>query len=146
MSDLLKFRANVVSKVERREQNGSAYIVAPVVALIEGVMNDELVPQQEFGRFVEAWNGIPIPIGHPKLRGAFVSANRLDVANVGRFYNAEVKDGKLKGELWLDESALAATEDGIEVKKRLGFLPEESPLRYKLVFLNMFLDMNHCHK
>jgi hypothetical protein len=100
----LHFSINRVNSVERRELGGREFMVAPVVALVDGVMNDELVPLEEFGRFPEAWNGIPVPLGHPTVRGVYVSANRLDVDNVGRFYNAEIEDGKLKGELWLDVS------------------------------------------
>ena len=89
-------------RVETHE--GRKHLVAPVVAIVEGVMNDALVTQAEFGRFVQAWNGIPVPVLHPQKNGKHVSANSPDVIErtIGRFYNAKVVDNKLMGEIWLD--------------------------------------------
>lgn len=100
-----------------------AHLVAPVVAIRAGVLNGELVPAEEIGRYVDAWNGIPLPIGHPRERGAYVSANRpdlLETQSVGRFFNARFEDGALQGEIWVDiEKARQLGPAGQVVLERL---------------------------
>lgn len=80
------------------------FVVVPVVAVREGVLNGELVLADEIGRYVEAWNGIPVPLRHPTVRGVAVSANTPDIVArcPGRFWNARVVGDKLLGEMWLD--------------------------------------------
>lgn len=88
--------------------DGQPHLVVPVVAIVEGVLNDSLVLADEFGAMVEAWNGIPVPVGHPKEGERFVSANSkaaLEKFSVGRFLNAKMDGAKLVGELWLDVQA-----------------------------------------
>ena len=83
----------------------TVYLVAPAVPIIEGVLNDYYVPREEIAAFVDAWNGIPIPVGHPQNDyGEHVSANtpaRLEHA-VGRFFNAHMDGARLLGEIWLN--------------------------------------------
>lgn len=84
--------------------DGREYLVAPVVALVPGVLNGELVPADEIARYIEAWNDVPVPVQHPERRGKPVSARTLDVLEnevIGRFQNVRW-DGRLVGELWLD--------------------------------------------
>lgn len=86
---------------------GRMWIVAPMVMVKEGVLNGNLVLAEEFGRYVEAWNGIPVTLGHPMENGVHVSANspKFDKElTIGRVYNAVMSgDGKsLKGEAWID--------------------------------------------
>ena len=64
---------------------------------------------EDFGKFPEAWNGIPVVIDHPEEEGVNVSANSpaiIDSRTVGRVYNTHVKDSKLVAEVWLDEEKL----------------------------------------
>lgn len=96
---------SAIGKATRTTLNGREYLVAPMVAIVGGVLNGELVPTDEIGRFPEAWNGIPVPLGHPTMRGAFISANSPEIVEnqcVGRFWNARMDGDKLIGELWLD--------------------------------------------
>lgn len=76
----------------------------PVVAIVEGVLNSYFVPEEEFGKFVNSWEGIPVPVDHPQVNGMFVSANIPDILasrNIGRFHNVTADGGKLKGEMWV---------------------------------------------
>jgi len=93
------------SLVRMETLEGRLHLVAPVVAIRAGVLNGERVPAEEIGRYVDAWNGIPLPIGHPRERGVPISANRPDLIetkSVGRFFNAQFEDGTLHGEIWVD--------------------------------------------
>ena len=86
--------------------NGREYAVAPVVAMVAGVRNGELLPADELGKFVTAWEGRPVPLHHPEdADGDYVTANSPDIiesAVIGSFFNARMEGSALKGELWLD--------------------------------------------
>lgn len=88
---------------------GKTFAVVPVVALVAGVVNGEFAPREEIGRFVEAWNGRPVPLGHPVRGGRHISAN--DPAglssSLGWFFNAHMDGDKLRGEMWLDTEHIA---------------------------------------
>jgi len=100
-----KVSVNVSAKHIRNDNmNGQDYIVVPLVMAIDGVvMNEALVPQEEF--CPEAWNGRPVTIGHPQVNGMDVSANDPDILqkySVGQLFNCKIEDGKLKAEAWVD--------------------------------------------
>lgn len=105
--------AAVTEPCWRAEFEGRAYLVAPVVALVPGVLNGYLNPADEVAKYVAAWNDAPVPLGHPQRRGVNVSARSLDVIEhevIGRFQNVVFEENRLKGELWLE----------IEKAERLG--------------------------
>lgn len=111
-SQLIIFRATS-DLVARRHHNGREYLIAPVVALRQGVLNGALVLAEEYSKFVEAWNGIPIPLGHPQdSSGVYLSCNTPDLVAQcpGRFYNAHMDGDRLLGEMWID----------IELAKSIG--------------------------
>ncbi len=94
--------------VERRtwgpEGTPLEWVVAPVVALVAGVVNGELVTAAEIEQSWFAWNGRPITLGHPMRDGRYVSANTLNVLEgdvVGWFFNAAFDADRLTGEIWL---------------------------------------------
>ena len=95
-----------VNRLERRTLDGREYAVAPVVAMIAGVRNGELVPADELGKFVGAWEGRPIPLRHPEDgEGRHVTANApeiIEASVLGSFFGAHMDGDALKGELWLD--------------------------------------------
>jgi outer membrane biosynthesis protein TonB len=102
---MLTLRANAECCLRQETLDGRAYLVVPVVALVAGVLNGELVPAAEIGAYVGAWNDAPVPVGHPERRGLKVSARTPDIlasAVIGRFYNVEFAEDRLRGELWLD--------------------------------------------
>lgn len=119
----LAFVSNQSGSVRRETLAGREYLVAPVVAIRAGVLNNELVPIEEIGKYVEAWNGIPLTLGHPAINGVPVSANSPELeatVNVGRFWRAELVDDRLRGEVWVDvEKAKALGGDALEVLSRL---------------------------
>ena len=104
----LRFVSNLISgEVSERMLGGRAYLVAPVVALVEGVVNEELAPADEIGEFPAAWNGVPVTINHPVgARGENLSARNSPELHaeieVGKFWNVRFDPPKLKGEVWLD--------------------------------------------
>lgn len=85
---------------------GRQYVVAPVVAVQEGVLKGSLLPEQEIEAAAAAFNGVPLPVGHPQDEsGDYVTANtpdRIESEVVGRFFNATADTGKLKGETFVD--------------------------------------------
>lgn len=93
---------------------GKTYLVVPVVMMVEGVHNGSHGPilhtEQELSKFAEAWNNRPVYIDHPSENGMGISGNTPNILEnaVGKVFNAVFKDGKLKGEAWLDEQKLMA--------------------------------------
>lgn len=104
MSRLQTNAASISATPYRKTHQGTEYLIVPVVAIRQGVLNGEFVSGEEIGKYVDSWCGIPVTNGHPKQGGEFVSANKPDIVAVspGRFYNAYFEDGGLKGEMWLD--------------------------------------------
>lgn len=104
------------------KSDGREYLVAPVVALVEGVVNGEFISAEELSRYTDAWNGIPLPIGHPMEGDMPISANNPALADyhVGKFYNAHCDGTRLRGEVWLDvEKAKSLGGEALEVLNRL---------------------------
>lgn len=88
---------------------GRQQLVVPVVGLVEGVHNGIFYPGDEIANYIEAWNGVPVPIFHPKdmENGVPVSCNDpliVESQCVGRLWNVQFDpDGaKLRGEIWID--------------------------------------------
>lgn len=84
------------------------HMVIPVIAIREGVLNGVFYPEAAISNLAEQWNGVPVPVSHPKdASGNFVTANSADAEsnhNIGNFFNAkfETKTKALKGELWIN--------------------------------------------
>lgn len=101
----IRFNRGASAPLRRATLEGEEHVVAPVVAAIEGVLNGVFVSAEELGRYVQAWNGIPIPILHPESSGQHISANSpqvIEQQTVGRFFNARMDGPKLKGEVWIN--------------------------------------------
>jgi DNA-binding protein H-NS len=86
--------------------DGRPHVVAPVVAVTDGILKGDYLPAEEIDAAAAAFNGVPLPIGHPTDgRGNYVTANtpeRVARESVGRLFDARADDGALKGEVWLD--------------------------------------------
>jgi hypothetical protein len=102
----LQLAANATTgQVKEISHGGRRYLVSPVVALREGILNNVFVSAAEFGKFASSWQGRPVPISHPRNEGGYTSANTPDIwANdvLGHLWNVAVADGALKGEIWID--------------------------------------------
>lgn len=90
---------------------GRRHLVAPVVALVEGVhagaTGTAFYPAEEIAKYIYAWNGIPVPVFHPQEQGTYLSAKSPQIIEehcIGTFFNAffDSDGAKLKGELWID--------------------------------------------
>lgn len=96
----------IANRAERRTLDGRPHLVAPIVALVAGVVNGELVTVEELSAFAAAWNGRPAPLRHPQdAAGQFVSANSPEVIEssvIGQVFNMHVEGDRLRGEMWLD--------------------------------------------
>lgn len=100
---LIRFQHNAtVSTDIRTEQlDGKEWLVAPCVAIVEGVLNGLYVPSAEIEISTPSWNGRPIPVHHPKAN----TANEpITIQNqvIGYFYQSQFKNNSLHGEMWLD--------------------------------------------
>src|SRR5215204_5160366 len=98
----LQFSTNAISSTKEITHGGRRYLVSPVVALREGILNGVYVSAIEFGKHVQSWSGRPVPLGHPKNEGGYISANSPDVwANdvPGHLWNVEADGDRLRGEI-----------------------------------------------
>lgn len=138
--DALQFICNRVKTVRHETVDGKDFLVAPVVAIREGVLNRELVQAAEIAAHVGSWGGRPFTVGHPAdAGGAHISANQTPEVlahwKVGEFYplkDGAYSDGKLRGEVWLDvDRARARGGEALEVLQRLeAGLPLEVSTAY----------------
>ena len=142
MEAKLIFRTQSTGLTRRDTLNGKEYLVVPVVAVREGVLNGEYLSAIEIEASVRLWEDVPIPVYHPLRNGAKVSAKNLSVIKedvIGRFYNAYYDDNALKGELWLDiEQATAIGGEALAVVNRLiaGEMVEVSTAYFASVTLD----------
>src|SRR6266403_3352278 len=119
MSDFLAIRALSSGTYRSERFQGTEYIVVPVVALVEGVIQGvtadqpELALASEFGRFPMSWNGRPITIDHPFVKDNSVEGEIVRVSansspdvqesfQVGFIFNTKVDGTKLTMEAWID--------------------------------------------
>ena len=115
----------VANRLERRMLDGKMYAVAPATIVVAGVLNGALLPADELQRFVEAWNGRPIPLRHPKRDGEYVSANRTDVIEAevfGQVLNCAIEEDRLRGELWID----VVKTERLAIETEAGLIEEDA--------------------
>lgn len=120
----LQFSGNATTgQVKEITHGGRRYLVSPVVALREGILNDTYVSAAEFSKFASSWQGRPVPISHPRADGLPTSANTPDIwANdvLGHLWNVAVDGGALKGEIWIDlDKAQTMGERALSILNRL---------------------------
>ena len=112
----------------RYEQHcGRPHIIVPVVMMVEGVHHGSAGPSfhsaDELSNHYAAWNGRPVVIYHPDLDVSETgSANIPEFYEnnwiVGRLYNANFSDGKLRAEAWIDIQHLSLVDnDALEMIK-----------------------------
>ena len=71
-------RTNAVASLSSRQtMDGEEHIVIPVVALVSGILNGIYYSPDEIQTFAQAWNGVPVPVTHPKEGENFVNSMRL---------------------------------------------------------------------
>lgn len=109
----LHFATNQTSSAREITHDGRRYLVAPVVALVAGVVNGLYVPADELSAFASAWSGRVVTLGHPQANGQYVSANSPDLWSgaPGHLWNVGVDGDKLKGDIWIDLEKAARLGD-----------------------------------
>lgn len=110
------------NKIQRKTLNGKEYLVAPVIAVKEGVLNGELLKAEEINRFVEAWNGIPVTVNHPKKGKNKVSANSPNIREkyaTGFLFNSKFAENKLKAEIWIDPDKIKNIDEGPKALEKI---------------------------
>lgn len=120
----LTFTLNSIES--RREMHAnSEYLIAPVVAVREKVLNGWFLPYEEIAAFNGVdWEGRPLPVDHPKREGVPVTANLPSVMEadvIGRFHNVYVDatDRALKGEFWIEINRANAHAEGPAIIERI---------------------------
>lgn len=114
-------RAHVSGSYRTETLHGTEYIVVPVVALVEGVLQGmsssgpELALAAEFGKFPESWNGRPVVMSHPTTdKGVPISANSPEVLEqyqIGYLFNTKLVGNQLEQEAWVNKSLIEANGD-----------------------------------
>lgn len=124
-------KANIGGDIQLKTLEDREHIVAPVVALVEGVIHasnstqPELVLAEEFGKVPQAWNGRFAMFDHPaEDNGDKTSANQpsvVDRLRLGTCFNARVEDKKLKMDVWIDtEKATKVGEKARQLVDAIG--------------------------
>lgn len=134
---------NAAASIRYETFEGRRHLVAPVTLLVEGVhigMGGRALyyPAQELARHPASWNGRPVPIFHPTIKGEDgnvipVSANSPEVLQrerAGYLFNAWYDEAKraLRAEIWLEEekarrkapSLVSALERGERIEVSTG--------------------------
>ena len=122
--------------------NNQDYLTAPVVMVVEGVLNDGLIQASEL--HPETWNGAVVTVGHPAdAQGQAQSARQPEVmatCSLGHVYRVQRAQGRraghpvtsLRGELWLNLSA--AQHCGTEGQQCIEMLETQTPLEVSTAF------------
>ena len=91
-------RGNANGDGHASERDGM--LVVPVVALVPGVVNGMLITEDELSRNVDAWNGRPVTLRHPRIGQQYVTANDPAIAErqqLGTFYNVDFGGRQAEG-------------------------------------------------
>lgn len=121
--ELITLRSSIATNTLREERIGRrAYLVAPVVAVVAGVLNGAMLPVEEIEKLPDAWNGRPLVNDHPHSDDGYMSANAPGVlagAWLGQVFGAYVEDDRLKGEAWFDLEMAENVPGGAAILNRL---------------------------
>lgn len=118
------FQVHAVDTSERHIEimDGEEFLVIPVVAAVEGVLNNYYLPIESIEASLPAWEGVPVTLSHPKQYGQDISANTKFAKEnycVGFFFNAHIDEDKFKGEFWIQLSSLNNKDDGQALLNKL---------------------------
>ena len=117
---------NLSAAPRRATLAGRSYLVAPVTLIVPGVLNGSqgplYYPPEETQKNVQAWNGMPLVLRHPKTSDGYVSARTpevLDGQSLGVLLNVRYAD-KLGGEAWFDEDRLKSADSSLYARVAAG--------------------------
>lgn len=125
-SHLHTLRASRNGQIRTVTHDGESHLVVPVVLLTEGVHCGSAgalyYPAEELSLAPYIWNGRPVCIQHPQtVDGIPTTCNDPEIIEkqtVGYLYHVEYRDGKLVGELWLNERKLRRFPEVINALER----------------------------
>ena len=117
--------------------DGRDYLIAPVTLINPGILNGSRGPLlyllEDMKKTVNAWNGMPLLLNHPKTKSGR-NPKVWQESGLGYIYNAEV-NGKLQAEAWFDVEKTNRVDHRIvptvkagkkvEVSTGLNIVPEE---------------------
>jgi hypothetical protein len=129
-------QTNYCNLVRNETLNGKNHMVAPFIGIFEGVGNGILYPGDSLQESAPFWNDAPVPVDHPMVNGKPVTCRDPQFMNsvvCGRVYNTKFEDGKLKGELWVDEERLNSIDPSISTRIKANQVMEVST--------GMFMDL-----
>lgn len=114
-------------KLREATLNGKKYIVARATLIVPGVLSGSqgalYYPPEEVAQNVDAWNGMPLVLGHPTNNGAHVSARSPEVVErfgLGYVFNAQIRKGRLVAETWFDVAQTERNAPQVLNKLRKG--------------------------
>lgn len=120
--------------------NNETYTITQSILIVEGVLNGEYVPADEFAANVDAWNGVPVTLRHPQINGMYISAQTPEGQTfiIGYVDNASRDGNKLKADLFINENqceavgtdainTLNAIKEGITIEVSTGYFALTKP-------------------
>ena len=114
-----KLVANLVGSVTRAPLEGRDCLVAPVTLIVPGVLNGSrgplLYPPEHVEQSVNAWNGVPLTLGHPPGVSAR-SPSVLNQRRLGSLFDVRMEAGRLRGAAWFDIERLRTLAPGLEAR------------------------------
>lgn len=112
--------SNLVGAVRNETLEGRKYLAAPMVMMVEGVLNGSdgplFYPAEELAKVPQVWNMKPVVVQHPTLNGKSLSACDPDVLEkyrVGMIMNTSWDGQRLKAEAWLEPSRLESVDSRV---------------------------------
>jgi hypothetical protein len=124
---------NIVGARLRYEMlGGRQYLVVPAVMLTSGVhagsQGPLLYEPTELAKNPMAWNHKPVVLYHPTMNGEGISAcdpEVIDRQGIGLMFNSS-NDGRLKTEVWLDETKANKVDNRVVDSLKAGKMVEIS--------------------
>ena len=112
--------ANFTGVTRHDTMEGEDYLVAPMVMIVEGVLNGSggplYYPAEELGKTPQIWNHKPVVVYHPQRNGEGISACDPDILTnrkIGVIMNTKFEDGKLMAEAWMKPSRIDVIDNRI---------------------------------
>lgn len=111
-----QIKANLLlDEIRKVTFNNREVLIVPVImARADVVMNDSIIPVEEFAP--AAWNGRPVTVEHPIEDGGYVTANRpdkIETQTIGQLFNTRIEGVKLIAEAWIDIKAANKIEPSL---------------------------------
>ena len=130
---------NFSGKVRKEILGGREHLVAQMTMIVPGVLNGSqgplLYPPEEVAKNAQAWNGIPLTLGHPESKSAR-DPSVINAVGLGTVYNAHIDGLNLVAEGWFDvertqtieNSVFSALVAGDQIELSTGLYIDKEPV------------------